>query len=95
MRQTTKKLLDRLRTTDPGVYLVGGAQLPSGGEVIHLHGNHVLVIDEDAAHPNVSFDELTSVGANVHIASWSVHEDGVLDEIAATSLAMRASCCRK
>lgn len=95
MRQTTKKLLDRLRTANPGIYPVDGAQQPGDGEVIHLHGNHVLVVDGDTARPTVSLDELTNVGGNVQIASWVVQEDAVLEEIVATSLAMRAFCCRK
>jgi hypothetical protein len=95
MRQTTKKLLDRLDAANPGVYPVDLVQAPGGREVIHLHGDYVLAIDEDAARSTVSLDERTPVGGNVQVASWVVHEDVMLDEIVATSLAMRAFCCRK
>lgn len=95
MRPTTKKLLDRLGTATPGAYQLDGAQAAGCTEVIQLHGDYVLVVDEGTAQPMVSLDERTPVGGNVQVASWIVREDAVLDEVVATSLAMRAFCCRK
>lgn len=95
MRQTTRKLLDRLDSATPDAYPVDAAQSVEGVEVIQLHGDYVLVVDEEAAQPRVSLAERTSAGGNVQVASWIVHEDAVLDEVVATSLAMRAFCCRK
>lgn len=95
MRQTTKKLLDRLDPANPDAYPVDAARSAGGREVIQLHGDYVLVVDEEAAQPRVSLAERTSAGGNVQVASWIVTEDAVLDEVVAASLAMRAFCCRK
>lgn len=86
MRQTTTKLVDRLRVVIPGSYRVDAAELPEDSEVIHLHGDYVLVIDEDDALPTVSLDERMEVGGDVTIASWVVANDAVLDEVVATAL---------
>lgn len=84
MRLTTKKLLDRLNTGQRGPYRVVEAATSGDGEVIHLDDERVLVVDEDASLPTVSFEELMDVGGNAEIASWVIEDDAVLDEIVAT-----------
>ncbi|RZT91164.1 hypothetical protein EV681_4517 [Advenella incenata] len=71
------KILDRLHAVCPGSYRLDEA------EVIHLHGQYVLDIDEDSALPTVSLDERMEVGGNVTIADWIVDNEAVLDEIVA------------
>lgn len=86
MRQTTTKLVDRLHAVNPGSYRVDAAELADDSEVIHLHGDYVLAIDEDGPLPTVSLDERMEVGGNVTITSWVVDNDVVLDEIVAAAL---------
>jgi len=83
MKQTTSKILNRLYSVWPGSYRLDVAKLAEDADVVHLHGDYVLVIDEDAALPTVSLDERMVVGGNVTIADWVIDDDVVLDEIAA------------
>ena len=85
-RKTTKKVLERLHAVNPGSYRVDAAELTEDSEVIHLHGDYVLVVDEDASLPTVSLDELLKAGGNVAITSWVVDNDVVLDEVITAAL---------
>lgn len=77
------KILDRLHAVCPGSYRHDASKIEDGSQVIHLHGDYVLFIDEDTALPTVSLDELMEIGGNVTIADWIVDNDAVLDEIVA------------
>lgn len=89
MRQTTEKLLDRLRAAHGGPYRVDVAKCPGDSEVIvldEMRPDYVLAVDEDASLRTVLLDERMEVGGDVNIASWVIDGDAVLDEVAATAL---------